>query len=73
MSHDPEDWCKIWRKTDLFFQKLHKFGEICSKLLKVSKTFTFICYYYAKYLMFDLKITEELYFMALKGDAKFEE
>ena len=25
----------------------------------------------AKYLMFDLKITEELSFMTLKGDAKF--
>ena len=21
MSHDPEDWCKIWRKTDLLLQK----------------------------------------------------
>ena len=21
MSHDSEDWCKIWRKTDLLFQK----------------------------------------------------
>ena len=27
----------------------------------------------AKYLMFDLKNTEELSFMTLKGDAKFEE
>ena len=27
----------------------------------------------AKYLIFDLKNAEELFFMALKGDAKFEE
>ena len=25
--HDSEDWCKIWRKTDLWFGKWHeKFG-----------------------------------------------
>ena len=28
MSHDTEDWCKIWRKTDLLFQKSQEFGEI---------------------------------------------
>ena len=22
ISHDSEDWCKIWRQTDLFFQKM---------------------------------------------------
>ena len=27
MSHNPEDWCKIWRKTDLLFQKWQEFGE----------------------------------------------
>ena len=27
MSHDPEEWCKIWRKTYLLFQKWQKFGE----------------------------------------------
>ena len=32
-----------------------------------------ICSYYAKYLMLDLKSTEELSFMILKGDTKFEE
>ena len=55
ISHDPEDWCKIWRKTDLLFQKWQEFGEIWPEHSKVYKTCTFICSYCAKYLMFDLK------------------
>ena len=28
MSHDTEEWCKVWRKTDSWFQKWHEeFGE----------------------------------------------
>ena len=28
ISHDTEDWCKVWRNTDSWFQKWHeKFGE----------------------------------------------
>ena len=27
ISHDPKEWCKIWRKTDLLFQKWQEFGE----------------------------------------------
>ena len=34
---------------------------------------TFIDSYCANYLMFDLKSKEELSFMTLKGDAKFDE
>ena len=26
-SHDLEEWYKIWRKTDLLFQKWQEFGE----------------------------------------------
>ena len=55
MSHDSEDWCKIWRKTDLLFQKWQEFGEISPEQSKFSKICTFICSYCAKYLMFDLK------------------
>ena len=73
ISHDREDWCKIWRKTDPLFQKWQEFGEIWPEHSKVSKTCTFICSYCAKYIMFDQKITEELSFMTLKGDAKFEQ
>ena len=27
MSHGPEEWSKIWRKTDLLFQKWQEYGE----------------------------------------------
>ena len=54
ISHDPEDWSKILRKTDLLFQKWQEFGEIWPKHSKLSKTCTFICSYCEKYLMFDV-------------------
>ena len=38
MSHDPKEWCKSWRKTDLLFQKWHdKFGKFWPKHSTVSK------------------------------------
>ena len=39
MFHDTEEWwCKIWRKTDLWFGKWHeKFGKMLLEQLKVSK------------------------------------
>ena len=55
MSHDTEDWCKIWRKTDLLFQKWQEFGEFWSKHSKVSKICTLIGPFHAKYITFDLK------------------
>ena len=72
MSHDTEEWCKIWKKTDLLFQKWQEFGEFWPEHSKVSKICTLIDSYCAKYLMFDLKSTEELSFMILKSDAKFK-
>ena len=55
MSHDPENWCMIWRKTDLLIQKWQEFGEFWLEHWKVSKICTFIGSYCAKYLMFNLK------------------
>ena len=55
MSHDPQEWHKIWRKSDLLFQKWQKFGEFWPEHWKVSNICTFIGSYYAKYLMFNLK------------------
>ena len=55
MSHDTEEWCKIWRKTDLLFQKWQKFGELWSKHSKVSKSCTFIGPFCAKYIRLDQK------------------
>ena len=31
MSYDTEDGCKVWRKSDLLFQKWHEFGEFWSE------------------------------------------
>ena len=31
MSQDTEEWRKIWRKTDLLFQKWQEFGEFWSE------------------------------------------
>ena len=36
--HDTEEWCKIWRKSDLGFEKWYeKFGKLSPEHLKVSK------------------------------------
>ena len=38
MFHDTEEWCKVWRKTDLWFQKRHEeFGEFSLKHSKAQK------------------------------------
>ena len=55
MPHDSEDWCKIWRKIDLLFQKWQEFGEFWPKHSQVSKMCIFISSYCTKYLKFDLK------------------
>ena len=37
--HDIEEWCKIWRKTDLSFGKWHEeFGKFSPEHSKVSKS-----------------------------------
>ena len=56
MSLDTEEWYKIWRKNNLLFQKWQEFGEFWSKHSKVSKIFTSISPFCAKYITFDLKI-----------------
>ena len=73
MYHDIEDWCKIWRKTDLLFQKWQEFGKFKSEHSKVSKIFTLIYHVRATYITFDLKSREVLSFMTLKSHVKFEE
>ena len=36
--HDTEEWCKIWRKTDLWFGKWHdEYGKFSPEHLKASK------------------------------------
>ena len=79
LSHDPEEWCKIWRKTDLLFQKWQEFGEFWPEHSKVSQICTLIGSYCGKYLTFDLKKyrrvifyeTEESYKIWSKNDLWF--
>ena len=70
MSHDPEDRCTVWRKTNLLFQKWQEFDEIWTEQLQVSKTCTFICSNCAKYLMFDLKKYRGVIFHDTEGWCK---
>ena len=37
ISHDIEEWCKIWRKTDLLFRKWYEYGEFWPEHSKFSK------------------------------------
>ena len=42
MSHDNEEWCKIWRGTDLSFQTWHEeFDEFWTRALESLKNFHF--------------------------------
>ena len=50
-----KEWCKIWRKTNLLFQKWQEFGEFWSEHSKVSKMCTLIGPFCSKYITFDLK------------------
>ena len=55
MSHDTKEWCKIWRKTDLLFQKCQEFRKFWLQHSKVSKVCTLIVSFFARYIMFELK------------------
>ena len=54
-SHDTEEWCKIWIKPDLLFQKWQEVGEFWPEHSKVSKICILIGPFRSKYIMFDLK------------------
>ena len=55
MSHDTEGWCKIWRKSNLLFQKWQGLGEFWSEHSEVSKIGTLIGPFRVKCITFDLK------------------
>ena len=72
--HETEEWCKIWRKTDLRFRKWHKeFGKFSPKYLKVSKLGLWRGPSIPKRKCMSLRFTEKLCVMTMKNDAKFEE
>ena len=54
--HETEEGCKIWRGIDLSFQDWHKeFEKFWPEHLKVSKLFTLMGFFWAKYILFELK------------------
>ena len=55
MYHNTEEWCEIWSRTDLLFQKWQEFGVFWIEHLKVSKSCTLIRPFCAKYIMFERK------------------
>ena len=74
MFHDTEEWCKIWRKTGLWFRKWHgEFSNFLPEHSKVSKLGLWWDPYIHSRKCISLKVTEELCVMTLKNDAKFEE
>ena len=71
--HDTGGWCKIWRKTDLWFGTWQEFGKFSPEQLKVSKLEFWWDPLIQSRKSMSLKSTEELCFMAMKNDAKFQE
>ena len=72
--HETEERYKIWKGMELWFQNWHKeFEKFWSEHSKVSKIFTLIVFFWAKYALFELQSTEELSFMKLKRDTTFGE
>ena len=63
MCHDNEEWCEIWREIDLPFQNWHeKFNEFRPEHLTVSKIFTLMRSFWAKYILFELKKYRGVFF-----------
>ena len=73
MFYYTEDWCKIWRKTDMWFGKWHdEFGKFLPEHLKVSKLG--LCWdpFNQSRKWMNLKFTEEFCIIIMKNDAKLK-
>ena len=74
MFDGTEDWCKIWRNTDLSFQKWQEeFGKFSPEHSKVSKLRLWWDPFIQSRKYMSLNFTGELCVMTMKNDAKFEE
>ena len=72
--HDAEEWYKIWRKTDLWFEKWHEeFGKFSPKHSKVSKLGLWWDPFVQSRKCMGLKFTEKLCVMTMENDTKIEE
>ena len=72
--HGTEEWCKIWRKTDLWFRECH--AEFCKFLpehLRILKLGLWLDPFIQSRKSMRLKVIEELCIMTMKNYAKFEE
>ena len=66
-------WCKIWRKTDLYFGKwLEEFGMFSPEHTKVSKLGLSLDVFIQSKKFMKLKLTGDLFVMTMKNDSKFE-
>ena len=54
MSHDAEEWCKVWQKTDSWFQKWRGIWWILLQTVAL-KICTLLYYFCWKDIMFELK------------------
>ena len=71
--HDTEEWCKIWKKTDLWFWKWHEeFGKFSPEHEKVSKLGLWWDPFVQSRKRMSLKFTEELCVMTVKNDTKIK-
>ena len=71
--HDTEEWCKIWKKTDLWFGKWHEeFGKFSPEHWKVSKLGLWWDPFVQSRKYMNLKFKEELCVMTMKNHTKMK-
>ena len=71
--HNTREWCKFWRKTNLWFRKWHQeFGKLWPEETKVSKLGLLLGPFIQSRKCMSLKFTRELCVKIMKNDAKFE-
>ena len=71
--YDTEEWCEIWWKTELWFEKWHeKSGSFLPEHLKVSKLGLWWDPLVQSRKGMTLKFEEKLYVMTMNNNAKFE-
>ena len=71
--HDTEEWCKIWRKTNLWFENWHEeYGKFSPEHLKFSRMGLWWDPFIQIRKCMSLRLTEELRVMTMEND-KFEE
>ena len=74
MFDATENWCKIWRKTELCFQQLHKkLSKFSLEHMKLSKFRLWWDPFIQSKKFMSLKFAGELCFMKIENDEEFEE